>query len=70
MADKDEAETGFWDDVKKLFSDLLAAFLIFLALVFVAGELYTMHFMRAGNELMLWLPVAVLVAALFYKALE
>ncbi len=67
MADTD---ASFWDELKKLFSDLLAAFLIFLLMIFVAGELYAIYFMNIGNGFFLWLPVFALIAVLFYKALE
>ncbi len=69
MADE-KSKTSFWDELRKLFTDLLTAFLIFLLLIFIAGELYAIYLMQIGNVLLLWLPVFVLMAVLFWKAIE
>ncbi len=66
----EDAVDTFWDTLKHLINDLLVAFLIFVLLIFVVGELYAVFFMQSGNPLMLWLPVFLLFAALAYKVLD
>ena len=66
----DSKKPSFWDELKKLMGDLLAAFLIFVLLVFVAGQFYAMYFMRADNPIMMWLPIGLLMVILAYKAIE
>lgn len=61
---------SFWDELKKLVGELLAAFLLFVFTIFVFGEMYAIYFMRTGNDFMLWLPVFCLMAVLAYKVIE
>lgn len=65
-----KAAASFWEEMKKLLTELLSAFLIFVLLIFVLGELYAAYFMRAENPLLLWAPVVLLMAVLFYRVLE
>lgn len=53
----------------KALKNLAVKSLAFLILVFVLGEAYAFYILRSGNPLMLWLPVFVLVAVLFYKVM-
>ena len=50
--------------------DLFAAFLILLLFVFVIGEFWALHFSRASNTPMLWLPVGLLMVVLFIKVVD
>jgi uncharacterized membrane protein (DUF373 family) len=54
----------------KTATDIFVAFLIFLLLVFVIGELWALQFSRTGNDFMLWLPIGLLMVFLFIKAIE
>ena len=59
--------------VKKLFdiaADIFVVFLILLLVVFVIGELWALHFSRAGNDFMLWFPVGLLILILVVKAID
>jgi len=56
--------------ILKAIGDVFAAILIFLLVVFVAGELWAMTFMRADKQFMLMLPVGLLMLILFVKAVE
>jgi hypothetical protein len=61
---------SFKEELGKLASNLLSAFLIFLLIIFIFGQLYGMYAARTGNAFIMWLPVLALVAILFYKILE
>lgn len=70
MAETKDKGKSFWDEFMNLLKDLFAAFLIFILVIFVFGELYAIYFMNSGNAFMLWFPVLLLMAALFYKVLK
>jgi len=58
------------NNVLKFIGDVFAAILIFLLVVFVAGELWALTFMKSGNQVMLWFPVGLLICILLIKAVE
>ncbi len=76
MADENILKTGgkmidgFWTELNKFASNLLASFIIFILSIVVFGQLYAYYFMQQGNELMLWLPTILLIVVLFYRVLE
>lgn len=76
VAEENVLQTGskmvgsFWNELVKLVTNLLAAFLIFVLVIFVFGELYAIYFMQIENAFMLWLPVFLLMVVLAYKVIE
>jgi len=76
MTEENVLQTGskmvgsFWNELVKLATELLAAFLLFVFTIFVFGEMYAIYFTQTGNDFMLWLPVFCLMAVLAYKVIE
>lgn len=65
-----KAVDSFWRELLRLASNLLAAFLVFVLLIFVLGVMYAVYFMQTGNTLLLWIPVFLLMVVLAYYVLE
>jgi|GEM_PF-5710560 len=76
MAEEDVLETAgkavnsFWKELVKFATDLFAAFLAFILLIFVLGVMYGVYFMQTGNTLLLWMPAFLLMVVLAYYVIE
>jgi len=53
-----------------LLKNALIAFAIFVLLVFIAGQAFAYYAMKSGGAALMWVPIILLVAILFYKVLD
>jgi len=63
-------KSGVFEWLAKALKNALVASVVFIVLVFILGEVYAFYALKTGSALVLWLPVFVLVAVLFYKVID
>lgn len=56
--------------ISKIMKNAAIALAVFVLLVFILGQAFAYYAMKSGGAALMWAPIIILVAILFYKIID